>query len=143
LANLRIVEVFPKEGNTGLAARGLVMLSEKMWFSAPIGASYDSLPAVVLVDECAHQWNAYHIQFPNYLAEGISEYTDNLFAERFVDSSRMATMVASYRKAYTDIVDHRPLEALQGPGPDRRAGRPGAGSAPRHDRAVLALRFVG
>jgi hypothetical protein len=105
LANLRIVEVFPKEGNTGLAARGLVMLSEKMWFSAPIGASYDSLPAVVLVDECAHQWNAYHIQFPNYLAEGISEYTDNLFAERFVDSSRMATMVASYRKAYTDIVD--------------------------------------
>ena len=105
LANLRIVEVFPNQGNTGLAARGLVMLSEKMWFSAPIGTSYDSIPAVVLVDECAHQWNAYHVQFPNYLAEGISEYTDNLFAERFVDSSRMATVMPQYRKAYTDIVN--------------------------------------
>ncbi len=105
LPNLRIVEVFPKEGNTGLAARGLVMLSEKMWFSAAIGEKYDSIPAVVLVDECAHQWNAYHVQFPNYLAEGISEYTDNLFAERFVDSARMATVMPHYRKAYTDIVN--------------------------------------
>ncbi len=105
LANLRVVEVFPKEGNTGLAARGLVMLSEKMWFSAAIGTSYDSLPAVVLVDECAHQWNAYHVKFPNYLAEGISEYTDNLFAERYADRNRMATMVSSYRAAYTNIVE--------------------------------------
>ncbi len=105
MPNLRIVEVFPKEGNTGLAARGLVMLSEKMWFSAPIGDKYDSIPAVVLVDECAHQWNAYHVQFPNYLAEGISEYTDNLFMERFVDSNWMATTIAAYRKAYTNIVD--------------------------------------
>jgi hypothetical protein len=105
LANLRIVEVFPKEGNTGLAARGLVMLSEKMWFSAPIGEKYDSIPAVVLVDECAHQWNAYHVRLPNYLAEGVSEYTDNLFAERFVDPNWMATTMTAYRKAYTDIVD--------------------------------------
>ncbi len=105
LANLRVVEVFPKEGNTGLAARGLVMLSQKMWFSAAIGTSYDSIPAVVLVDECAHQWNAYHVKFPNYLAEGISEYTDNLFAERYADRNRMATMVTSYREAYTNIVN--------------------------------------
>jgi hypothetical protein len=105
LANLRVVEVFPKEGNTGLAAHGLVMLSEKMWFSASIGTSYDSWPAVVLVDECAHQWNAYHVQFPNYLAEGVSEYTDNLFLERFVDPGRMAAAMASYRTAYISIVD--------------------------------------
>ena len=104
LANLRVVEVFPKEGNTGLAALGLVMLSEKMWFSAPIGTSYDSIPAVVLVDECAHQWNAYHIQLPNYLAEGVSEYTDNLFMERFVDPNRLATNMARYREAYTNVV---------------------------------------
>lgn len=104
LANLRIVEVFPKEGNTGLAARGLVMLSEKRWFCAPIGESYESLPAVVLVDECAHQWSAYHVQLPNYLAEGVSEYTDNLFMERFVDSNRIATNMAAYRVAYTRIV---------------------------------------
>jgi len=105
LANLRIVEVFPKEGNTGLAARGMVMLSENMWFSAPIGGACDSLPAIVLVDECAHQWNAYHIQLPNYLAEGVSEYTDNLFIERFVDSSRVAANMATYREAYAAIVD--------------------------------------
>jgi aminopeptidase N len=105
LPNLRIVEVFPNQGNTGLAARGLVMLSQKMWFSAAIGQSYDSIPAVVLVDECAHQWNAYHVKFPNYLAEGISEYTDNLFAERFVDRGRTAAMMAKYREAYTAIVD--------------------------------------
>ena len=37
LPNLRIVETFLKEGNIGLAARGLVMLSQKMWFAAPIG----------------------------------------------------------------------------------------------------------
>jgi len=105
LANLRIVEVFPDQGNTGLAARGLVMLSQKMWFGAAIGTTYDSLPAVVLVDECGQQWNAYHVQFPNYLAEGLSEYTDNLFIERFVDSSRLAARMASYREAYTAIVD--------------------------------------
>lgn len=105
LSNLRIVEVFPKEGNTGLAARGLVMLSEKMWFSTAIDGSYDSLPAVVLVDECAHQWNAYHVKFPNFLAEGVSEYTDNLFLERFVDPGRMTAAMASYRQSYTGIVD--------------------------------------
>jgi len=105
LPNLRIVEVFPNQGNTGLAARGLVMLSEKIWFSAPLGQTYDTPQAVVLVDECAHQWNAYHVKFPNYLAEGISEYTDNLFMERFVDGTGIAATMAAYRKAYTDIVD--------------------------------------
>jgi hypothetical protein len=31
----------------------------------------------VLVDECAHQWNAYHVQLPNYLAEGVSELSEH------------------------------------------------------------------
>ncbi len=105
LPNLRIVEVFPKEGNTGLAARGLIMLSQKMWFATPIGQAYDSIPAVVLVDECGQQWNAYQVQLPNYLAEGFSQYTDELFAERFVDPNWMATIMATYRQAYTNIVD--------------------------------------
>ena len=105
LSTLRIVEVFPKEGNTGLAARGVVMLSERMWFSETIGEAYGSLPAIVLVDECAHQWNAYHVQLPNYLAEGVSEYTDNLFIERFVDPGGTAARMALYREAYTGIVD--------------------------------------
>jgi aminopeptidase N len=105
LPNLRIVETFPKEGNIGLAARGLTMFSQKMWFAAAIDGSYDSWPALGLVDECTHQWNIYQVQFPNYLGEGISEYVDELFMERFVDSSRMATNMAVYRQAYTNIVN--------------------------------------
>jgi hypothetical protein len=105
LPNLRIVETFLKEGNIGLAARGLIMLSQKMWFAAPIGTSYTSVPAIVLIDECGQQWNAYYVQFPNYLAEGLSQYTDDLFFERFVDSKRMAKAMPAYRKAYTKIVD--------------------------------------
>ncbi|MCX5643738.1 MAG: hypothetical protein NTZ17_03490 [Phycisphaerae bacterium] len=105
LPNLRVVETFLKEGNIGLATRGLVMLSQKMWFAASIGALYTSLPAIVLIDECGQQWNAYYVQFPNYLAEGLSQYTDDLFFERFVNSNRMAIAMPYYRKAYTDIVD--------------------------------------
>jgi len=105
LPNLRIVETFLKEGNIGLATRGLVMLSQKMWFAAAIGESYDSVPALVLIDECGQQWNAYHVRFPNYLAEGLSQYTDELFFEKFVDPNRMATDLAKYRKAYAKIVD--------------------------------------
>jgi hypothetical protein len=105
LPNLRVVETFLKEGNIGLAARGLTMFSQKMWFAAAIDGKYDSWPAIGLVDECAHQWNIYHVQFPNYLGEGISEYVDELFMERFVDSSRMAANMALYRKAYTNIVN--------------------------------------
>lgn len=102
LPNLRIVESFPKEGNIGLATRGLVMLSQKMWFAAPIG---DYLPRVVLVDECGQQWNAYYVKFPNWLAEGLSEYTDDLFFERVVDPNWMATIMPAYRKSYTTMAD--------------------------------------
>jgi len=105
LPNLRIVETFLKEGNIGLAARGLIMLSQKMWFAAPIGISYTSMPAIVLIDECGQQWNAYYVKFPNYLAEGFSQYTDDLFFERFVDPNRMAKAKPAYRKAYMKIVD--------------------------------------
>jgi hypothetical protein len=42
---------------------------------------------------------------PNYLAEGVSEYTDNLFLERFVDGEIIVNGMAVYRQAYTQIVD--------------------------------------
>jgi hypothetical protein len=105
LPNLRIVETFLKEGNIGLATRGLCMLSQKTWFAVPIGTSYKSVSAIVLIDECGQQWNAYYVQFPNYLAEGLSQYTDDLFLERFADSKRMAKAMPAYREAYTKIVD--------------------------------------
>ena len=79
LPNLRIVEMLPQRGEYRAGGPGAGDALGEDVVRRSIGTSYDSLPAVVLVDECAHQWNAYHVQFPNYLAEGISEYTDNLF----------------------------------------------------------------
>ena len=101
--SLRVVEVFPREGNTGLAAKGVVIMSKALWFAAPIGDSYLSLQATILVDEIAHQWNAYRAQLPNFLAEGVSEYTDNLFMERFVSRDVLAANMAEYRKQYADM----------------------------------------
>lgn len=101
---LRIVEVFPREGNTGLATKGLVMLSKAVWFSAVIGDSYTSPPATSLVDEMAHQWNAYRVQLPNYLAEGVSQYTDDLSMERFAGRDTYVANMAAYRESYTGLV---------------------------------------
>lgn len=103
--NLRIVEVFPKTGMTGLATKSLVMMSQEMVFGAPIEGDYSVFPATVLVDEIAHQWNYYKVMFPNYLAEGISQYTSDLFAEQYVDPDYMKERMATYREAYTNVVD--------------------------------------
>jgi hypothetical protein len=117
LPNLRIVETFLKEGHVGFAGRGLIMLSQKMWFAAPIGTSYRSKPVIVLIDECGQQWNAYHVKFPNYLAEGFSQYTDDLFLERFADPNRMGKAMPAYREAYQKIVDRiNRLKLLKGAG---------------------------
>jgi len=103
--NLRIVEVFPNQGNTGLAAKGLVMMSQALWFAAPIGDDYLTPQSIILSDEIAHQWNAYRLQLPNFLAEGVSEYTDNLFQERFVGAGILAANMANYRGAYARVVN--------------------------------------
>jgi hypothetical protein len=79
--SLKIIEVFPWEGNTGLAARGIVMLSQKIWFAGDLGKDLSKLPASVLVDEIAHNWNFYGTQLPNFLAEGVSQFTDAMFVE--------------------------------------------------------------
>lgn len=105
LPNLRIVETFLKEGDVALATRGLVMQSQKEWFASLIGSSYTAAPVIALVDECAHQWNVYHVQFPNWLGEGLSDYTDNLFWERFLDSRWMAGIMPFYREAYLKDAD--------------------------------------
>ncbi|MBI2899162.1 MAG: hypothetical protein HYY17_03195 [Planctomycetes bacterium] len=82
---LAIVETDPREGNIGLAAQSVIMLSRKVWFAATLdakntGLSNDAL--YVLADEINHQWNAYKVGSPNYLAEGISRYVDSLYGER-------------------------------------------------------------
>jgi len=101
---LRIVEVFPWEGNTGLAARGLVMLSQKRWFAAPIKNKLTSTPAVVLVDEIAHQWNYYRVKLPNYVAEGVSQFTDMLFHEHIRGNKAYRVKVGQYLGAYRRMV---------------------------------------
>jgi aminopeptidase N len=100
---VRIVEVFPTEGNTGLAAKGLVMLSQRIWFAAPISERYDSEPAGVLVDELAHQWNYYKVMLPNFLAEGVSEYTSALFVERHAGRGSLEKRMADFRRGYADL----------------------------------------
>ena len=109
--NLRIVEVFPREGMTGLAAKSLVMLSQDTLFAAPIDGNYDQFPAIVVVDEIAHQWNGYKVMFSNYLAEGMSEYTTNLFLERYVDEDILGDKMESYRQGYTQVTNF--LNALK------------------------------
>ncbi len=103
-SQLRIVEVFPREGNTGLAAKSLVMLSQKRWFAAPINGNLTATPAMVLVDEIAHQWNYYKIKLPNYLAEGVSEFTDMLFVEHVAGPKAYRAKVAQYVAAYGRVV---------------------------------------
>lgn len=102
---LRIVEVFPKTGMTGLATKSLVMLSQDTLFGVPIAGDYSVFPATVLVDEIAHQWNYYKVMFPNYLAEGISQYTSDLFMESYADPDTMEERMEAYRKAYADVVE--------------------------------------
>jgi len=101
--NLRIVEVFPREGITGLAVKSLVMLSQDMLFGVPIEGDYSQFQATVLVDEIAHQWNFYKVKFPNYLAEGISQYTTDLFVERYVDPDSVEKNMEWYREYYETI----------------------------------------
>jgi len=104
-AESEAARVKPFEGNTGLAARDVVMLSERIWFAAPIGADFTSTPAVVLVDEIAHQWNFYRVELPNFLAEGVSEYTDALFAEHIGGLQALESRIAEHRTEYLRSVE--------------------------------------
>lgn len=79
---LALVETDLQAGNIGLAAQSVVMLSKAVWFATtldPKNTSLSNQGMIVLADEIAHQWNAYKVATPNYLAEGISRYTDSLY----------------------------------------------------------------
>jgi hypothetical protein len=101
--SLRVIEVFPKEGNTGLAAKSVVMLSKKIWFSSAIGEDWTSMPATVLVDEIAHQWNFYKVMLPNFLAEGVSQYTDFLFMEHISGKEFLLKQIDEFKGHYKRI----------------------------------------
>ncbi|MEW6743770.1 MAG: M1 family aminopeptidase [Planctomycetota bacterium] len=91
---LAVVETNLLEGSIGLAAQSVVMLSQKVWFAASLDPGNTSLanrPLLVLADETAHQWNAYKVATPNFLAEGISRYTDSLYMAHRASRKKGAT----------------------------------------------------
>jgi hypothetical protein len=100
---LRVVEVFPHSGNTGLATRALVMLSQKVWFAEAVGQDDWKSGVIALVDETAHQWNFWKVGFPYILAEAVSQYTDLLYVERFNGRQTTEDSIASFCQSYTRI----------------------------------------
>ncbi|MBN1514857.1 MAG: hypothetical protein JXB13_22790 [Phycisphaerae bacterium] len=80
--------VRPERKETGVSLPGLVLVSEGFFGDIAgvrlRGAGLGDprvLGALVMVDELAHQWNAYATPLPNELAEGISTLSNLLYIE--------------------------------------------------------------
>jgi aminopeptidase N len=104
---LAVVETDLLEGNIGLAAQSVVMLSKQVWFAKlldPADLSLSNLPLMVLTDETAHQWNAYKVASPNYLAEGISRYTDSLYMAHRGGEEVLAAHMKLTRQQYLGLL---------------------------------------
>lgn len=104
---LAVVETDLLEGNIGLAAQSVVMLSRKIWFADEIHEENTQLtnrPMLVLADETAHQWNAYKVASPNWLAEGISRYTDSLYMAHRGGEEVLARHMAFTRMQYFNLL---------------------------------------
>jgi aminopeptidase N len=119
---LALVETDLIDGNIGLAAQSVVMLSQKVWFAEeidPDDTRIKNLPLLVLADETAHQWNAYKVSTPNYLAEGISRYTDSIYmahrgAQRG-DHGVLGQHMAHTRSSYFRLIETKPDIAINNP----------------------------
>ncbi|MDY6950809.1 MAG: M1 family aminopeptidase [Thermodesulfobacteriota bacterium] len=110
---LAIVETDLRDGNIGLAAQSVIMLSRKVWFGVKLDATDPALtnsPLLVLADEVNHQWNAYKVGSPNYLAEGISRYVDSLFAETLGGLETLKEHMGQTRASYFSLVDEQGVE---------------------------------
>jgi aminopeptidase N len=104
---LAVVETDLLEGNIGLAAQSVVMLSRKVWFADEIHEEDTQLtnrPLLVLADETAHQWNAYKVASPNWLAEGISRYTDSLYMAHRGGEAVLGRHMAFTRMQYFNLL---------------------------------------
>ncbi len=80
--SLRIVEVFPTQGNIREAGQEVVLLSQKLWFQTELDPILSNEASLALVSEISKQWNSYLARMPTFLAEGMSEFTSVLFLER-------------------------------------------------------------
>ncbi|MBK9322906.1 MAG: hypothetical protein IPM97_08180 [Bdellovibrionaceae bacterium] len=93
------------------------MLSQNLWFADDLGANFSKPPATVLVDEIAHQWNFYGTQLPNFLAEGVSQFTDTMFVEFMQGQAAYDKEIQRLRDGYTKIASLlNTLNTLQGKG---------------------------
>lgn len=111
--SLSIVETRLVEGNIGLAAQSVVMLSDKVWFATPIDNTDYSLQnrgITVVADEINHQWNFYKVNSPNYLAEGISRYVDSLYLESLGGEEVLKQQLRQTREAYFNLIDKHGIE---------------------------------
>lgn len=112
-AKLAVVETKLLEGSIGLAAQSVVMLSQNVYFAGrlhPQNVSLNNSLLTVLADEMNHQWNAYKVMSPNYLAEGISRYVDALYLEHLkpasmLESSRQTQQAYFYLIEKADVPD--------------------------------------
>ncbi len=121
-SKLALVETVLLEGNIGLAAQSVVMLSKDVWFAEHIDSldlRITNKPMVVLADEVAHQWNAYKVSTPNFLAEGISRYTDSFYmAHRGVrqgDDTVLQRHMTHTRASYFRLIEKAPDIAISKP----------------------------
>ena len=119
-SKLAVVETNLREGNIGLAAQSVVMLSREVWFARELDRADTSLanaPLSVLADELAHQWNAYAVSSPNWLAEGISRYTDSLVMAHLAgDEGILVEHMRQTRAGYLHLLEEHPDRALARPG---------------------------
>jgi aminopeptidase N len=121
-SKLALVETVLLEGNIGLAAQSVVMLSKNIWFAVDIDTldlRITNIPLMVLADETAHQWNAYKVSTPNFLAEGISRYTDSFYmAHRGARQGHDGVLkrhMTQTRASYFRLIDKAPDIAINKP----------------------------
>jgi aminopeptidase N len=114
-----LVETALLEGNIGLAAQSVVMLSKNLWFAVDIDTldlRIANIPLLVLADEMAHQWNAYKVSTPNFLAEGISRYTDSFYmahrGARQGDNGVLQRHMTHTRASYFRLIEKVPDIAI-------------------------------
>lgn len=107
---LSIVEISPSEGNIALAAQSVVMMSQAVWFGVDLNLDnlgLDNAPLLALADEINHQWNAYKVNSPNFLAEGISRYVDSLVAESLGGPTVLTEHMKSTLQTYFWLIKER------------------------------------
>jgi len=112
--SVRLAHVTPLRKETGVSPPGLILVSDR-FFGDLEGVDLsdgnlsrpDVLGLLVVADELSHQWNLYTAPFPNELAEGVSTFTNALFAESRHGQKAYRAVIRQCADAYrTTIAVH-------------------------------------